>query len=227
MIPLKDENPTRCFPWMTLLLIAVNLAVFAYEWTLSPEMLSDLILSYGFTPVDFLADPWSPTALLTVVTSMFLHAGPVHVGGNLLYLWIFGNNIEDRLGPWRYLGFYLLCGTLALAAQTAMGPDVDIPTIGASGAVAGVLGAYILLYPRASVVTVIPLIIFFEVARLPAYLVIGFWFLLQLASGLASIGPEVAQAGGVAWFAHIGGFVAGVALVLPLIRVGRWGRARR
>ena len=216
MIPLRDENPTRRFPWMTILLIATNAVVFLYEVTLSSVELESFVTTWAFVPSRYLAQPLAAEGIATVFAAMFMHAGPVHVAGNMLYLWIFGNNVEDRLGPLPFLVFYLACGVAATAAQTAVAPDSSIPTLGASGAVAAVLGAYLVLYPRAAVVTVIPVFFLLQVARLPAYLVIGFWFVLQLASGLASLGPSMLQAGGVAWFAHLGGFAAGVALMLPL-----------
>jgi membrane associated rhomboid family serine protease len=143
----------------------------------------------------------------------------------MLYLWIFGNNIEDRFGPIGFTAFYLASGVVATMAQMLVAPDSALPNLGASGAVAGVLGAYILLFPGASVVTIIPVFVFIEVARVPAYLVIGFWFILQLGSGLATLGSGAAAAGGVAWFAHIGGFVTGLVLALPAAVASR-GRAR-
>lgn len=221
LIPLRDENPTRTFPVVTIALIAANVLVFLYEWSLGPVALDSFVSTYAFVPARFLADPLAPAQLMTVLTSMFLHGGPVHLAGNMLYLWIFGNNVEDRLGRVRYIAFYLACGVAALAAQTAAGPGVTVPTLGASGAIAGVLGAYALLYPGAGVITLVPLFFFFEIARIPALFVIGFWFVLQLANGLLSLDPAMMQAGGVAWFAHIGGFVAGLLLVLPLRRRAR------
>jgi membrane associated rhomboid family serine protease len=226
VIPLRDDNPTRRLPWMTILLIAVNVAAFAYEWMLTQPGLDAFLRTWAYVPARYLADPFAPGQIATLFAAMFLHAGPVHILGNMLYLWIFGNNVEDRLGPWLYVAFYLTCGLAATAAQTLVGPDVTIPTLGASGAVAGVLGAYALLYPRAGVVTIIPIFFFFEIARVPALFVIGFWFVLQLANGLASFGPETLQSGGVAWFAHIGGFVAGLLLIIPAWSRQRHSRSR-
>jgi membrane associated rhomboid family serine protease len=227
MIPIRDENPTRRFPWLTMLLIVVNGAVFAYELSLGPVALQEFWMRWSVVPSRLLADPFSPAELLTPFTAMFMHAGWVHVIGNMLYLWIFGNNIEDRFGPLGFGIFYLVCGLAAAAAQTLASPQSALPMLGASGAVAGVLGAYLLLYPGATVITVIPIFIFIEVARIPAFLVIGFWFILQLGSGLASLGAATAEAGGVAWFAHIGGFVAGLALTAPVAIAGRRRRIRR
>ncbi len=202
-------------PWVTLALIALNVAMFVYESTLDQSALESLWMQWAFVPARFLANPLAPAELTTIFTAMFMHAGWVHIGGNMLYLWIFGNNIEDRLGRFRYLAFYLACGIVATLAQMLVDPSSTLPNLGASGAIAGVLGAYILLFPRASVVTIIPVFIFIEVARLPAYLVIGFWFVLQLGSGLAALGSSAASSGGVAFFAHIGGFLAGLVLALP------------
>jgi membrane associated rhomboid family serine protease len=203
---------------MTWLLVAVNVAVFGYEIYLrvagGPVAFERFVTAWAYDPARLAAAPASPLVWATVITSMFLHANLLHVGGNMLYLWIFGNNVEDRIGPARFLGFYLLCGVIATAAQTAATGFVDIGNLGASGAVAGVLGAYILLYPRARVVTAVFIVIIIELVELPAWLVILLWFVLQVASGLASFGTA-ASAGGVAYFAHIGGFVAGLALILP------------
>jgi len=214
VIPIKDDNPTRHLPWVTIALIALNVAVFIYESSLGDAALVQFITEWGFVPTRFLNDPFSAHEIATLITSMFLHAGWLHIGGNMLYLWIFGNNIEDRFGWLGFVGFYLVAGAIATGAQVAAGGLSSIPQLGASGAIAGVLGAYAILYPRASIVTIIPIFFFIEVATVPAFLVIGFWFLLQLGNGFASLAPEVAQGGGVAWFAHIGGFAAGLAIAL-------------
>jgi membrane associated rhomboid family serine protease len=226
MIPIRDDNPTRTVPWATIALIAANVAVFVYTLTLPPAQLQSVWTSWSIVPARLLDGLLDPREIATVFTSMFMHAGWVHLTGNLLYLWIFGNNVEDRLGPLRFTIFYLLSGIGAAAAQIVMDPGGSIPMLGASGAIAGVLGGYLLLYPGASVVTIIPIFFFFiEIARVPAYLVIGFWFVLQLGNGLATIGSGLAQ-GGTAWFAHIGGFVAGLLLMLPAWFTGRL-RSRR
>jgi membrane associated rhomboid family serine protease len=221
VIPLRDENPTRSFPWLTIVLIAANVAVFVYELTLGPSELQAFWTRWAIVPSRFLADPLAPAELATIVTSMFLHAGWLHVLGNMLYLWIFGNNVEDRFGPIGFALFYLVCGIAAAAAQIAASPSSVLPNLGASGAVAGVLGAYLLLFPGAAVITIIPIFFFIEVARVPAYLVIGFWFVLQLGNGLASLGSGMAGMTGVAWFAHIGGFIAGLALAAPVAIASR------
>lgn len=215
MIPIRDENPTRSIPWVTIAFIATNIGVFIYENTLDPQALEAFWVTWSIVPARLLADPLSPAEIATVFTSMFMHAGWVHLIGNMLYLWIFGNNIEDRLGPARFVVFYLVCGIMGASAQVVTAPGSSVPMLGASGAIAGVLGSYLLLYPGASIVAIIPVFFFIEVARVPAYLVIGFWFVLQLGSGLASLGAA-ASTGGTAWFAHLGGFAAGVVLSLPV-----------
>ena len=214
MIPLRDENPTRSVPWVTLALIAANVSVFIYEITLGTEGLNAFWTTWSIVPGRLLADPLSLQEVATVFTSMFMHGGWLHLIGNMLYLWIFGNNIEDRLGAARFIAFYLISGIVGAAAQIVIAPESTVPMLGASGAIAGVLAGYLLLYPGASIVTIIPVFFFVEVARVPAYLVIGFWFVLQLGNGLAGLGTASAT-GGTAWFAHIGGFAAGLILALP------------
>ena len=227
MIPLRDDNPTRRFPIVTVALIVINAVVFAYEVSLDSDALQALFSQWAFVASRFMADPGSPREIATVFSSMFMHAGWIHIGGNMLYLWIFGNNVEDRIGRLPFLAFYLLSGVAGVAAQTFVAPGSAIPTLGASGAIAGVLGAYVLLFPGASVLTLIPIIFFFEVARIPAFIVIGFWFVIQLANGAASIDPAVIQSGGVAYFAHVGGFVAGVILISPVWIAERLRRRAR
>jgi membrane associated rhomboid family serine protease len=215
MLPLRDVNPTRNFPIMTIILIAINVLVFIYELVLGPQ-LEGFVQSWATIPYEITHGVDLPPAsiqpiYLTLITAMFLHSGFVHIAGNMLYLWILGNNIEDVMGPLRFLVFYLLCGLAAAFAQIAVGPNSEIPNIGASGAIAGVLGAYLLLFPRAEVETLVFLGFFVRLVRLPALLLLGFWFVLQLFSGVAGLGMEAA--GGVAWFAHIGGFIAGLVLI--------------
>ncbi len=216
MIPIKDDNPTRRLPVVTVTLILANVAVFLYEISLSSTEFSRFITQWSVVPARFVANPLSPRELATIFTSMFMHAGWLHIGGNMLYLWIFGNNVEDRLGRLGFLGFYLLSGVVATVAQIAAGGAIDIPSLGASGAIAGVLAAYAVLFPGAAVLTLIPIFFFVEVARIPAAFVIGFWFLLQLGNGVASLAPGIAQTGGVAWFAHLGGFATGLVIALAL-----------
>jgi membrane associated rhomboid family serine protease len=209
MIPIRDENPSRTIPLVTIGLIAVNMVVFFYEVSLG-DGIEQLVSTAGVTPYNIVhvGLPAYPTLL----TSMFLHGGWGHVLGNMLYLWIFGDNIEDFLGKIRFVIFYLVCGFAASFAHIVTQANSQVPSIGASGAISGILGAYILLYPRAKVLTVIPLGYFIRIVKLPAILVLGIWILLQLVSGIASL-PGAGERGGVAWFAHIGGFLAGLALV--------------
>jgi membrane associated rhomboid family serine protease len=225
MIPLHDDNPTSRFAWMTVVVMAANVAMFAYELSLGSR-LDPFILQWAFVPKRFFADPLAPAQLATIFSSMFMHAGFLHIGGNMLYLWIFGNNIEDRLGPLRFVGFYLLAGLAATIGQGLMDPASTLPNLGASGAIAGVLGAYLLLYPRARVLTAVVLVIFIELVRLPAIVVIGLWFLLQFASGVTALSSATANQGGVAYFAHVWGFVAGMLLILPAVIADRGNRTR-
>ena len=210
MIPLKDENPTRNLPFFTLLFIVLNTSVFFYGINL-PVHPSVLYTEYALTPAQLINNPLS--AYPTVYTSMFLHSGIWHLGGNMLYLWIFGDNIEGALGHIRFLIFYLSCGIVAAFAQIFSAPESTIPMIGASGAVSGVLGAYLIFYPRARIRTFVFLGIFITFLRLPAVLLLGVWILGQIIS--ASISNPGSP--GVAWFAHLGGFFAGMILG-PLLK---------
>ncbi|MDP2183470.1 MAG: rhomboid family intramembrane serine protease [Actinomycetota bacterium] len=197
-----------------MLIIALNAAAFVYEMSLPAKELQVLIDAWALTPARFLDGPWNRVTWLPVLTSMFLHGGWIHLGGNMLYLWIFGNNIEDRLGTLRFVGFYLATGIIATLGQVAYAPASTVPLVGASGAISGVLGAYLVLYPRARVLTLIPVFFILELIAVPAVFVIGVWFLMQLAQGVGSISQQ-ATAAGVAWWAHIGGFLAGAVLILP------------
>jgi membrane associated rhomboid family serine protease len=215
MIPLRDDNPTRTTPFLTVGLIAANALVFLYQLSLPPRAAKLFVYQFAMIPaVVFGTDqlPASVAAIpptLTLFTSMFLHGGFMHLAGNMLYLWIFGNNIEDAMGHARFLVFYLVCGLLASLSHAFTNLGSEIPSLGASGAISGVLGAYLLLYPRARVLVLIPLWIFMRLMYVPAAFALGIWFLMQLLSG----GLSGSQGGGVAWWAHIGGFVAGMALV--------------
>jgi membrane associated rhomboid family serine protease len=214
MLPLSDHIPRRTVPVITMLIIIVNVIVFLWELQLGPD-LQQAIFQVAFIPARF----WLPGSLFanleTIFISMFLHGGFLHVGSNMLYLWIFGDNIEDRLGHVRYAVFYLLCGFIAALTHALANPSSTLPAIGASGAIAGVLGAYLILFPRARVTTLIPIFVFIMIRELPAVLLLGFWFVLQLFSGVGSLGVRDAQdMGGVAYFAHIGGFVAGMILIV-------------
>jgi len=211
MLPLADHNPRRITPFVNYALIAVNVLMFLWEWSLGPDLERELFI-VSFVPARFWIAPFSPPNLIRILISMFLHGGWLHLGGNMLYLWIFGDNIEDRLGHFRYLLFYLLSGLVATMAHAIVNPDSRLPAIGASGAIAGVLGAYLILFPRARVTTLIPIIVFVTVRELPAVFVLGLWFVLQFFVGVASLG--VPEAAGTAYFAHIGGFLAGMLLVV-------------
>ena len=218
MLPLRDFIPTRRFPVLTVSIIVVNIIAFAYELLAEAGgTLDQTFYTMGVVPFE-VTHNFGPAVALSFLTSLFLHGGFMHIAGNMLYLWIFGNNVEDSMGRGRFLVFYLIAGITASAAQVLASPSSPVPTIGASGAIAGVLGAYIVLFPNARVQTLIFLGYFARMAHLPALLVLGFWFVLQLFNGLMAFG--VAQAGGVAWFAHVGGFVAGLLLV-RLFTLGR------
>jgi membrane associated rhomboid family serine protease len=219
MLPLKDLNPTRSTPYVTWVLIALNTVIFLFELGLqSMGELNDFIMTYGVVPAEITGAPFSGE-LLTVFTSMFLHGSPTHLLGNMLYLWIFGDNIEDRLGHGRYLVFYLVGGIAAAAAQIAVDPSSPYPMVGASGAIAAVLGGYLLEYPNARIRSIIFFGYFIRFVHVPAVVVLGFWFVIQFFSGFLSVAASAA-AGGVAYFAHIGGFVAGVILI-KLFTAGR------
>jgi len=210
MIPLRDVIPSRTTPVVTISLITLNVLVFMYELSLG-RALDAFMLRYGLVPAAF---SW-----MNVFTSMFLHGSFMHVAGNMLYLWIFGDNVEDRLGHARFLVFYLLCGVAAALAQTISVPDSVVPMVGASGAIAGVMGAYFVLYPRSRIVTLIPLFFFFQVIEVPAIWFLGIWFVMQFLSGVGSIGA--AATGGIAFWAHVAGFVAGITGVVVFRRPER------
>lgn len=212
MIPIKDSSKTERFPFVTLTLILINILVFFRQLTFTNTELHAFIFANGLIPAVLVANFFEGNLAMTLTplfTYQFMHGGWLHIGSNMLYLWVFGDNIEDRLGHAKYLLFYLLMGVISGLAQIAFDPGSNIPIIGASGAVAGVLGAYIISYPRARVVTLIPIFIVFTVVELPAVVFLGFWFLLQLFQGFASIGVDVS----IAWWAHIAGFIAGMLLV--------------
>jgi membrane associated rhomboid family serine protease len=217
MIPLRDTIPSRSFPVVSVTIIAVNTVVFLYEVSLG-RGLNSFIDRHALVPASMVSGfeehGLSVRPVIPVFSSMFLHAGWIHLIGNMLYLWIFGDNVEDRMGRARFLLFYLLCGTGAAALYVYMSPTSNTPTLGASGAIAGVLGAYFLLFPRARVLTLLPIFFLIQFIEVPAYFFLGFWFLMQFFSGALSIGVE-ASGGGVAWWAHVGGFVTGMALVFP------------
>jgi membrane associated rhomboid family serine protease len=218
MFPLKDDNPARSAPVVTAGLIVLNALAFFYQVSLEtagPREAQAFVREFGLLPCRLsgsCAAAGLPSPVLTIFTSMFLHGGLFHIGGNMLYLWIFGNNVEDTLGHVRFLFFYLASGVAAALLQTAVNPAAAVPMIGASGAVSGVLGAYLLLFPRARVLTLVIVGFFWRLVRIPAVVILGFWIVIQLLSGLGSLRAS----GGVAWFAHVGGFGAGMLLVLAL-----------
>ena len=205
MIPLRDVIPSRSTPYVTVTLIVLNAVVWLAEVGMPREVLADVLRLYGVVPADF--------HVPTLVTSMFLDGSWSHVIGNMWYLWIFGDNVEDNVGHGRFIVFYLLCGAVAALGQIMMDPTSTLPTIGASGGIAGVMGAYFVLYPRSRVLTLIPLIIFWEIIELPAIFLLGFWFVMQLFSAGAIAVTANTQGGGVAFAAHVAGFIAGMVAV--------------
>jgi membrane associated rhomboid family serine protease len=221
MFPLKDNIPTERFPVVTVALIAINVFVYLFlqEGLLGlPEDQASVawpVDDYAAKPCEFTGQcaDQGPATPLTAFTSMFMHGSLLHIGGNMLFLWIFGNNVEDSMGPVKFTAFYLLGGLAALAAQTAINPDAVVPTIGASGAVSAVLGGYLLLFPHARVITVIFIVFFFTIVQLPALLVLGFWFVQQILFGYFDLVTPEGGGGGVAYFAHIGGFVFGLLMI--------------
>ncbi len=220
MIPIRDGIPTREIPLINYLLIGVNALVFLWMFLMPEAGLDTVVTQYALIPAHF-TDGVTFTDIMTIFTSMFMHAGLAHIGGNLIYLWIFGDNVEDRLGHFRYLLFYLLGGVVASLTHLATNWGSELPTVGASGAIAAVLGAYLVLFPGSRIATFIPLGFFSRLTVLPAALVLGLWFVLQLFDGVLALGG--ADVGGVAVWAHIGGFVAGMMMVklLPAQRRSR------
>jgi membrane associated rhomboid family serine protease len=218
VVPLRDDNPTSITPVVTYGLIGLNIAVFVFQLSLSQPGLDRFFDTWALVPAQlsesFQGALQAPVyEWITLISSQFLHGGFFHVGGNLLYLWVFGNNIEDQLGHVRFVIFYLGCGALAGLTQWVFDPTSAVPTIGASGAIAGVMGAYILRFPRAQIVTLIPLIIFFTTIRIPAVFFLGFWFVQQAIFSVASLGSNGnLGSGGIAYWAHSGGFVFGLIL---------------
>lgn len=213
MIPIRDENPTHSKPVITVLLIAVNVLVFAMQMMQPPEVQQEFVFAWGAIPRDIALGwdllPAIPAAWLTLITSMFMHGSLMHLGGNMLYLWIFGNNIEDRLGHVQFMFFYLIGGLIAALSHVVFDASSQIPMVGASGAISAVLGAYMLAYPKARVVVLLWIVVIVRFIRVPAILMLGIWFVMQLSGFFSDMNRS---GGGVAWLAHIGGFVAGVVL---------------
>jgi membrane associated rhomboid family serine protease len=205
MIPLRDTQPSYSKPLVTATIIALNVLAFLFEITLDPYSRNNLIQIFGIVPDRF--------QYMDALTSMFLHGGWLHLIGNMWFLWIYGDNIEDILGHGKFLIFYLLCGFAAAGMHVALNPYSRVPTIGASGAIAGVMGAYLVKFPHARILTLIPIFVFFTTMEISAVVILVYWFLLQIFSGFGSIGYSNVSRGGVAWFAHVGGFVAGMILI--------------
>lgn len=229
MIPLRDVNPSHSFPLITILIIIVNGIVFLYEVSLG-QYLPEFLDTYALIPVQYfyMGDLGGLSAIVRYfpfLTSQFLHGGWLHFIGNMWFLWIFGDNVEDRLGHFKFLIFYLLCGVIAGLAHVYTNPHSSLPTVGASGAIAGVMGAYTISFPRARVITLFIFFFFIRFIELPAVVFLGVWFLFQFFSGTAAL-SAAESAGGVAWWAHIGGFVAGIVLVLFIPKRKNWPRRR-
>jgi membrane associated rhomboid family serine protease len=224
VIPLRDENPVSATPVVTWLLVASCVLVFVWQVSQGAPHFNRAIFSLGVIPAVLFGYAQLPPEIAmvppaaTVVTSMFLHGGWLHLAGNMLYLWIFGDNIEDRMGPFRFLVFYLACGAAAVFAQALPAPEAQVPMVGASGAISGVLGAYLLLFPRARVLVLVPFGFILKVIRLPAVWVLGLWFGIQLVSSLLAPAGE----GGVAFRAHLGGFIAGLVLAGLFLPRRQW-----
>jgi membrane associated rhomboid family serine protease len=217
MIPLRDTVQSHRFPLVTVGIIGVNVLVFLMELSLSPTALEHFFQTWGIVPLRFTHPRFQSAGnYLTLLSSMFMHGGWMHIIGNMWSLWIFGDNVEDRMGRGGFLLFYLLGGLAAGAVHIVTNAASTVPTVGASGAIAGVMGAYLLLFPHSTVLTLVPVFFFLHVAEVPAVLFLGFWFLTQLFSGTLALAAAGAQAGGVAWWAHIGGFVVGFLWAVPL-----------
>lgn len=217
MFPLRDTEPSYSKPVVTTTLIVINLLVFLFEFSLDPQYRNLFIGTYGMVPDEF--------SFRTLLTSMFLHGGWMHVLGNMWFLWIFGDNIEDTLGHAKYLLFYLACGIAAGLSQVLVDPNSRVPTVGASGAIAGVMGAYMVKFPQSRIRTLIFIFLFITTVDVPAWLMLIYWFFIQFFNGFGSIGySHVSQGGGVAYMAHVGGFIAGVVLILLMAPKRRYTR---
>jgi membrane associated rhomboid family serine protease len=208
MIPLRDTQPSHSTPFVTVSIIIFNILVFLYELSLDQYSLNWFIAHYGVVPDRF--------QYSDLISSMFLHGGWMHLIGNMWFLWIYGDNVEDILGPGKYIGFYLLCGIAAAMVHAILNPYSRVPTVGASGAIAGVMGAYLVKFPHSRVLTLVPIFVFFTTFEVPALIILLYWFVIQIFSGIGSVGVSNVSQGGVAWFAHVGGFLAGIILVYLL-----------
>jgi len=216
MIPLRDTQPSYTTPVLTVAIIVLNVLAFLYEFSMDSYELNFFIAHYGFIPARF---EWTD-----LLTSMFLHGGWLHLIGNMWFLWIFGDNIEDILGHSQYLLFYVLCGVAATMVHMYFNLDSRVPTVGASGAIAGVMGAYVVKFPHSRITTLVPVFVFLTTMEIPAYLMLLYWFVIQFFSGIGSVGHSHLSQGGVAWFAHVGGFLAGVVLILVMRTRERYWR---
>jgi membrane associated rhomboid family serine protease len=205
MIPLRDTQPSNTFPAVTLVIIVFNVLVFLFQVSLEPHYLNYFIAQYGIVP--------DRLHLSSLMTSMFLHGGWMHLIGNMWFLWIYGDNVEDVLGHGKFALFYILCGIAAGLVHILLNPYSRIPTVGASGAIAGVMGAYLIKFPRSRILTLVPIFIFLTTMEIPASFMLLYWFAIQIFSGIGSVGYSNISSGGVAWFAHVGGFLAGIVLV--------------
>lgn len=208
MIPLRDTQPSHSAPVVTVAIIIVNVMSFLYQISLDSYSLNHFIAQHAIIP--------DRLQYQDMVTSMFMHGGWMHLIGNMWFLWIYGDNVEDVLGHSKYLIFYLLCGIAAAVLHVVLNPYSRVPTLGASGAIAGVMGAYMVKFPHSRIITLIPIVIFFTTVEIPALFILLYWFALQIFSGVGSIGYSNVSRGGVAWFAHVGGFVAGMILILVM-----------
>jgi membrane associated rhomboid family serine protease len=214
MIPLRSTERVYATATVTASIIGVNVLIFLYQATLSPAALNQLVYRWGIVP--------DRLQLFSLFTSMFLHGGWLHLGGNMLFLWVFGRNVEDLIGGGKFLVFYLLCGLAAAIVHVIANPYSRMPTIGASGAIAGVMGAYLVKFPRARILTLVPIFIFITTMEIPAVFLLVWWFAVQFLSGFGSLGENAYTGGGVAWFAHVGGFVAGMLLIRIFPARQRW-----
>lgn len=218
MIPLRDTRTSNSAPTLTILIIVANVLVFLYMISLDPYSQNDFIRHYALIPARL--------RLSSLITSMFLHGGWMHLIGNMWFLWVYGDNVEDILGHGKYLLFYLVCGVVAALTQYAISPDSRVPILGASGAIAGVMGAYIVKFPHSRILTLIPLFVFWTTIEIPAVLILAYWFILQFFNGIGSIGYSQVSQGGVAFFAHVGGFIGGMILINVMSTRQRYGRRR-
>jgi membrane associated rhomboid family serine protease len=214
MIPLRSTERVYARAAITATLIALNTVVFLYQMTMSPSALNQFVFAWGIVP--------DQLRLVTLLTSMFLHGGWLHLIGNMLFLWVFGRNVEDLIGGGRFLAFYILCGLAAAVVQVIANPYSRMPTIGASGAIAGVMGAYLIKFPRARIITLIPIFFFITTMEIPAVFLLLWWFAIQFLNGVGTLGATDYSGGGVAWFAHIGGFVTGMLLIRLFPPKNRW-----